>query len=82
MVEAFALGKSEEWFWNTEPRVLIALINAKNKIERIKQKNLACYIAGAVWGKDPNDIDGYDKVDNKKIAGRDFPIDPMKLRGL
>ena len=82
MVEAFALGKDEAWFWSTEPRILIALINAKTKIERIKQKNLACYIAGAVWGKDPNELDGHDKGENTKVAGRDFPIDPMKLRGL
>jgi hypothetical protein len=78
------MGKTDNWFWSTEPRVLFALIEKKAKMERIEKKNLACYIASCVWGKDPNELDGQDKetVKNKKIAGRDFPIDPMKLRGL
>lgn len=78
------MGMTEQWFWETEPRILLALIAKKKQIERIEKKNLAVYIASCVWGKDPNEVDGQDKVEvkNKKIAGRDFPIDPMKLRGL
>lgn len=77
------MGKSEEWFWETEPRIVINLINEKQKLERIEKKNLACYIASCVWGKDPNEIDGgQDLIKNEKVAGRDYPIDPMKLRSL
>lgn len=76
------LGKSEEWFWSSEPRIVINLISEKKKIERINQKNLACYIACCVWGKDPNEIDGKDKIVETKVAGRDKPIDPSLLRGL
>lgn len=77
------LNKSDAWFWKTEPRILITLINAKNKIERINNKNLATYIACCVWGNDPNEADGKDMPEgNELIAGRDYPIDPAKLRGL
>lgn len=61
----------------------MALINEKNKIERIKQKNLACYISACVWGKDPNEIDGLDnEKKDDRVAGRDKPINPNLLRGL
>ena len=77
------LGKSEEWFWNSEPRIVINLIKEKRKIERINQKNLAGYISCCVWGKNPNDLDGLDGDDGDgKVAGRDKPIDPRLLRGL
>lgn len=76
------MNKSEEWFWNSEPRIVINLINEKKKIDRIDKKNLACYIAGCVWGKDPNELDGQDKIKETKVAGRDKPIDPRLLRGL
>lgn len=74
------LGMSEEWFWNSEPRIVINLINEKKKIEKVNQKNLAAYISCCVWGKDPNEIDGTNTEEG--VAGRDKPIDPNLLRGL
>ena len=67
------LGKNEEEFWESTPRKVIALIDQKNEIEKVKQKNLAIYIASYVWGKDPDEIE----EDNKKkpIPGIDIPAD-------
>ena len=39
------MGLSEEYFWESEPKKIIALIDQKNEIEKIKSKNLAIYIA-------------------------------------
>lgn len=67
------LGKNEEWFWESTPRKVIALIDQKKEIEKISQKNLAIYIASYVWGKDPDEIE--DEHKNKPIPGIDIPID-------
>lgn len=74
------LGQSEEWFWASEPRVVLALVEKKNELKKYEQKNLAAYIACCVWGKDPSEIDGENK-ENKKVPGRDVPVDPALLRG-
>lgn len=73
------LGKSEEEFWESTPRKVMALIDQKNKIEKIKSKNLAIYTACYVWGKDP---DENDVEDNKIMPGRDVPISEGALKGL
>ncbi len=74
------MGITETDFWESTPRKIIALIDQKNKIEKIKQKNQAIYIACYVWGKNPPDDDVIDKT--KPVAGRDVPIDPTALKGL
>lgn len=66
------MGMTEDWFWSSTPRKVIALIDQKNEIEKIKQKNLAIYIASYVWGKDP---DEYEDHKNGPIPGIDVPID-------
>lgn len=66
------LGKSEKWFWKSTPRKVLALIDQKNEIEKIKQKNLAIYIASYVWGKDP---DEFEEKERGPIPGVDIPID-------
>lgn len=76
------MGKSEEWFWASEPRIVINLISEKERLDRIKQKNLAAYIACCVWGKDPSEFDGEDIPKDGKVPGRDKPIDENLLRGL
>ena len=50
----------------------------KEKIEKVKTKNLAVYIACMVWGKDP------DEIEEKKgpVPGRDIPISENALKGL
>ena len=60
----------------------MTLIDEKKKIDRINNKNLACYIACCVWGKDPNEADGLDAPEGNLVAGRDFPIDASLLSGL
>lgn len=71
------LGKDETWFWNSEPRVVINLINEKQKIDLEKIKAQSAYIACCVWGKDPDEVNG----NKKEILGIDKPVDPSLLRG-
>lgn len=72
------MGMSEEYFWESTPRKIIALIDQKNEIEKVKQKNQATYIACYVWGKIPDE----DENESNLVAGRDYPIDPTALKGL
>lgn len=74
------MGITEANFWESTPRKIIALIDQKKRIEKIKQKNQAVYIAYYVWGKNPPDDDIIDET--KPVAGRDIPIDPSALNGL
>lgn len=74
------MGKSEEWFWESELRIVWNLIAKKKEIEKANQKNLAAYIALCVWGKNPSDYDEPKK--ETEVAGRDKPIDPALLKGL
>ena len=69
----------EEYFWESTPRKILALIDQKKESEKVWQKNLAIYVACYVWGKDP---DNFEKDDTKPVAGRDVPISEGALRGL
>lgn len=73
------MGMTEEQFWESTPRKIIALIDQKKEIEKTKQKNLAIYTACYVWGKDP---DKYEADENEPIAGRDIPISENALQAL
>lgn len=66
------MGMSEDFFWESTPRKIIALIDQKKEIQKIQQKNLSIYIASYVWGKDPDEIE---KEKNRKIPGIDIPAD-------
>ena len=66
------MGLSEEYFWESEPKKIIALIDQKKEIEKINQKNLAIYIASYVWGKDPDEME---QKERRAIPGIDIPID-------
>ena len=72
------MGLSEQYFWESTPRKIIALIDQKKEIEKARLKNQAIYIACYVWGKDP------DKYEDKggPVAGRDIPISEGALKGL
>lgn len=70
ITEWLLLGKSEEEFWESTPRKVMALIDQKKEIEKINQKNLAIYIASYVWGKDP---DEFEENSHKPIPGIDVP---------
>ena len=72
------MGLSEEYFWESTPRKIIALIDQKKEIEKVNIKNLAVFVACYVWGKDPEKEDAGDGL----VAGRDKPIDPNALKGL
>ena len=64
---------TEEYFWESTPRKIIALIDQKNEIEKANIKNQAVYIASFILGgKDP------DEVENERrgpIPGIDIPAD-------
>lgn len=64
---------SEEWFWDSELRIVWNLINEKKRIDEIKMKNQAVYIASYVWGKDP------DKNKQGEVMGIDKPVDSATL---
>jgi hypothetical protein len=72
------MGISEEVFWESTPRKIIALIDQKKEIEKATIKNQAVYIACMVWGKDPDEME---KTDGP-VAGRDIPISEGALKGL
>ena len=70
---------TEEQFWESTPRKIIALIDQKNEIEKVKQKNQAIYIACYVWGKDPDEIENERKG---PIPGIDIPVDESLVNRL
>lgn len=75
MTEWVSAGLSEESFWESEPKKVIAIIDQKNETEKIKMKNLAIYISCYIWGKEPEET-------NKKkepIPGIDIPADESLL---
>ena len=72
------MGISEEIFWESTPRKIIALIDQKKEIEKANIKNQAVYIACMVWGKDPDQIE----ETGGPVVGRDIPISESALKGL
>ena len=77
MTESILMGKSVEWFWDSELRIVWILIMEKRRLDEIRMKNQAIYIASYVWGNNPDELD-----EQKEVAGRDKPIDEGLLRGL
>ena len=49
----------------------------KRRLDEIRMKNQAIYIASYVWGNNPDELD-----EQKEVAGRDKPIDEGLLRGV
>ena len=70
---------TEEWFWESTPRKVIALIDQKNRIDKINQKNLAVYIASYIMGKDP---DEFENERRGPIPGIDIPADQSLVNRL
>lgn len=70
------LGMSEEWFWNSLPRVVIAMIDEKKRIDLEEIKTQAYYIASFVWGNNPDELE-----ENKEVAGIDKPVSENMLKG-
>lgn len=73
------MGLSEEYFWESEPKKIIALIDQKKEIEKINQKNLAIYIASYVWGKAPDEME---QKERGPIPGIDIPVDESLVNRL
>lgn len=60
------MGLSEEWFWNSEPKKVITMLNEKAKLDKEKAKLNAYYIASFVMGVDPDE-------EETGLAGIDRP---------
>lgn len=73
-----SLRQSEQWFWENEPRKVIAMIDQKKKNEIELLKAQSVFIAHCVWGGDPDKLTG---EKDKKIAGIDTPVNPDLLKG-
>ena len=73
------MGLSKDYFWESEPKKIIALIDQKKEIEKINQKNLAIYIASYVWGKDPDEME---QKERGPIPGIDIPVDESLVNRL
>lgn len=71
------LGKDEDWFWNSEPRLVFYLVEQKKKIDLEKMKAQGAYIALCVWGKNPDEFDN----DGGEVLGVDKPVNPELLKG-
>ena len=77
-----SLGKSEEWFWESELRIVWNLIKEKKKIDKERMKAQAMYIACSVWGKNIDSLDkDTEENPNRPMPGRDVPVDADLLRG-
>ena len=70
---------TEEYFWESTPRKIIALIDQKKEIEKINLKNQAIYITSFIAGKDPDEMEPTKKG---KIPGVDIPIDESLVNRL
>ena len=70
------MGLGEQYFWESTPRKIIALIDQKKEIEKARARSQAVYIACMVWGKDPDEFEENDGL----VAGRDKPIDEAALK--
>lgn len=70
------LNKSEDWFWSTEPRIVINLIEEKKKIDIERMKTQGAFIACCVWGKNPDEL-----TKKKEVLGIDKPVNPSMLKG-
>jgi hypothetical protein len=77
MAETFAMGKSEEWFWNSLPKTFVEILDAKKRIEKERLKTLAVYVGCIFTGQNLNLID-----DEKEIEGIDKPVSQDALRSL
>ena len=80
ITETLLLGKTEEWFWESTPRLVMALIDQKKEIEKVNMKNQEIYIAMYVWGKDPDEIE--ETNSKKPIPGIDIPADASLVNRL
>jgi len=61
------LGRSEEWFWDTTPRVMTAMMEEKRKLDIARDRMLVHILCG---GK-IDDVD--DEPSRAGIPGVDYP---------
>lgn len=79
MAETFAMGKSEEWFWNSLPKTFIAILDERQSIERERLKTLAVYVGCVFSGQKFDSLEGNHEIE---LEGIDKPISENALRSL
>ena len=79
MAETFAMGKSEEWFWNSLPKTFIAILDERKSIDRERLKTLAVYVGCVFSGQK---FDSLEENHEIELEGIDKPISENALRSL
>lgn len=79
MAETFAMGKSEEWFWNSLPKTFIAILDERKSIDRERLKTLAVYVGCVFSGQK---FDSLEENRETELEGIDKPISENALRSL
>ena len=79
MAETFAMGKSEEWFWNSLPKTFIAILDERKSIDRERLKTLAVYVGCVFSGQK---FDSLEENQEIELEGIDKPISENALRSL
>ena len=68
---------TEKWFWSTEPKIVVTMIEEKKKIDIEKMKLQAAYTGICVWGKNPNELAGSEAP----VPGVEVPVSPENWKG-
>jgi hypothetical protein len=55
------LGKSEEWFWTVEPKILFVMLGEKRRLELSKMKTLAYLNQGGTIDEEEEELPGKDR---------------------
>lgn len=79
MAETFAMGKSEEWFWNSIPKTFVAILDERKSIDRERLKTLAVYVGCVFSGQK---FDSLEENQEIELEGIDKPISANALRSL
>lgn len=79
MAETFAMGKSEEWFWNSIPKTFVAILDERKSIDRERLKTLAVYVGCVFSGQK---FDSLEENQEIELEGIDKPISENALRSL
>ena len=79
MAETFAMGKSEEWFWNSLPKTFIAILDERKSMDRERLKTLAVYVGCVFSGQK---FDSLEENPEIELEGIDKPISENALRSL
>lgn len=71
------MGASEEYFWNSTPKKILALIEQRRNMDKENMKALSVYVGCILTGK------SFEEIENgEEIPGIDKPVSQDALRSL